>query len=163
MTVCEEYFGLMPVAQKNVDAIVISNKDVLLGMNLRIQDVRPWLDKKMGLLHKSRNWIKNVCWCTATAEWLDMAYEITKLIKKECLKRSRIPEKTRRISGTNGTWFHVNDVDSPTLKILFPTWWTVQAASLSSGKQWNFDEAVGMGSSQCQWLWHEGKNNWCVD
>ena len=40
MTVCEEYIGLMPVAQANADTIVICIKDVLLHMNLRIQDAR---------------------------------------------------------------------------------------------------------------------------
>ena len=32
-----------------------------------------------------------------------------------------------------------------------------------SEELWNFDEAVGMGTRQCQWLWHEGKNNWSAD
>ena len=38
MTVCEEYISLMPVAQTNADIIVVSIKDVLLRVNLRIQD-----------------------------------------------------------------------------------------------------------------------------
>ena len=38
MTVCEEYIGLMSVAQANADTIVTCIKDVLLCMNLRIQD-----------------------------------------------------------------------------------------------------------------------------
>ena len=38
MTVCEEYIGLMPVAQTNADTIVVCIKDVLLHMNLRIKD-----------------------------------------------------------------------------------------------------------------------------
>ena len=38
MTICEEYIGLMPVAQTNADTIVVCIKDVLLHMNLRIQD-----------------------------------------------------------------------------------------------------------------------------
>ena len=38
MTICEEYIGLMPVAQTNADVIVICIKDVLLLMNLRIQE-----------------------------------------------------------------------------------------------------------------------------
>ena len=40
MTVCEDYIGLMPVAQTNADTIVVCFKDVLLCMNLRIQDAR---------------------------------------------------------------------------------------------------------------------------
>ena len=40
MTVCEEYIGLMPVAQTDADTIVVCIKDVLLYMNLRIQDAR---------------------------------------------------------------------------------------------------------------------------
>ena len=56
MTVCEECIGLMPVTQTNADTIVVCIKDVLLYMNLRFQEaVQPWLEPKMGLLHKSRN------------------------------------------------------------------------------------------------------------
>ena len=40
MTLCEDYIGLMPVAQTNADTIVVCIKDVLLHMNLRIQDAR---------------------------------------------------------------------------------------------------------------------------
>ena len=36
MTVCEQYIGLMSVAQTNAYTIVIFNKDVLLHMDLRI-------------------------------------------------------------------------------------------------------------------------------
>ena len=39
MTVCEDYIGLMPVAQTNADTFVICIQDVLLCVNLRIQDV----------------------------------------------------------------------------------------------------------------------------
>ena len=38
MTVRVEYIGLMPVTQTNADIIVVSIKDVLLGMYPRIQD-----------------------------------------------------------------------------------------------------------------------------
>ena len=37
---CEEYIGLMPVAQTNAYTIVVCIKDVLLLMNLRIQYAR---------------------------------------------------------------------------------------------------------------------------
>ena len=40
MIVCEEYIGLMPVAQTNADLIVICMNDVLLRVNLKIQDAR---------------------------------------------------------------------------------------------------------------------------
>ena len=40
MTECKEYIGLMPVAQRNADTIVVCIKDVLLCMNLRVQDAR---------------------------------------------------------------------------------------------------------------------------
>ena len=40
MTVCEEYIGLVPVAQTNADTIVICIHDVLLHMNLRTQHAR---------------------------------------------------------------------------------------------------------------------------
>ena len=36
--VCQEYIGLMPVAQTNADTTVACIKDVLLRMNLRSQD-----------------------------------------------------------------------------------------------------------------------------
>ena len=38
ISVCEEYIGLLPVAQTNADTIVIFIKDVQLRMNLRIHD-----------------------------------------------------------------------------------------------------------------------------
>ena len=59
---------------------------------------------------------------------LDMAYEITKLIKKSP-KRGRIPQKITEFLGQMERDFHVYDMDSPTLKILYPTGWTVQAAA----------------------------------
>ena len=40
MRLCEEYIGLMPVIQTNVDTIVVCIKSVLLLMNLRIQNAR---------------------------------------------------------------------------------------------------------------------------
>ena len=40
MTVCEEYIGLMPVAKRNTDTVVVRIKDVLLHMNLRIHNAR---------------------------------------------------------------------------------------------------------------------------
>ena len=39
MTVCEEYIGLMTVAQTNADTIVVCITDILMHMNLRIQGV----------------------------------------------------------------------------------------------------------------------------
>ena len=54
---------------------------------------------------------------------LDVAYEITKLIKKSPPKGEA--EFHRRLAD-----FHVYDMDSATLKILCPTRLTVQAASL---------------------------------
>ena len=35
---CEEYIGLMPVAQTIGDTVVVCIKDMLLDMNLRVQD-----------------------------------------------------------------------------------------------------------------------------
>ena len=56
---------------------------------------------------------------------------------------------------------HVNDMDSPTENPLLNK---VDCQSCISEwyceELWNFDEAVGMGSWKCQWLWQEGKNNW---
>ena len=61
MTGNEEYIGLMP--QTNADTIVVSTKEVLLCMNLRIQDAHgkcydgcsTMTGTKNGVLHKSRN------------------------------------------------------------------------------------------------------------
>ena len=57
MTICEEYIGLMPVAQTSADKIVICIKDVLLHINLIVQnaggqcyDGCSRLESKLGLL-----------------------------------------------------------------------------------------------------------------
>ena len=80
-----------------------------------------------------------------------MAYEIPKLIKK-CLKReAEFHRKQAEFQGQMERDFYVYE-DSPTLKILCPTRWTLQAAFLRAilEEPWNFDEAVGMGTRQCQ-------------
>ena len=66
MTVCEEYIGLMPVAQTNADTIVVCIKDVQILMNLRLHDAYgqcydgclTMTGTKSRLLHKSRNLMK---------------------------------------------------------------------------------------------------------
>ena len=61
-----------------------------------------------------------------------MAYDITKLIKispkREAELYRKQAELLRQVEGD----FHVHDMDSPTLKVLCPTRWTVRAASLSA-------------------------------
>ena len=60
-----------------------------------------------------------------------MTYEITKLIKKSPKREAEFHRKQAEFLGQMERDFHVYDMDSPTLKILCSTWWTVQAASLS--------------------------------
>ena len=52
---------------------------------------------------------------------LDMAYEITKLIKKSLKKEAEFYKKKAEFLGQIQRAFHVYDMDSPTLKILYPT------------------------------------------
>ena len=78
MIVCEEYIGLMPVTRTNANPIAVCIPDVLLCMTHRIKDAcgqcydgcSTITGIKMWLLQKSRNWMKNVCWCTAPATHL---------------------------------------------------------------------------------------------
>ena len=107
MTVCEEYIGLVPVDQTDADSIAICIKDVLLRMNLRIQDARGQCYDGYSTMTGTKNGaaaqikklnekclpthcyfhllnvvgvtIKNI---PLLKETLDMAYEITKLIKQ---------------------------------------------------------------------------------
>ena len=62
---------------------------------------------------------------------LDIAYEITKLIKKSPKREAEFRKKQAEIVGQMEHNLHVDDIDSPTLKILCPTRWTIRAASLS--------------------------------
>ena len=77
-----------------------------------------------------------------------MTYETTTLIKKSPKREAEFHKKQAEFQGQMEHDFHVYDMDSPTLKILYPTRWTVHAASLSV--IWNFDEAVEIGTRQCQ-------------
>ena len=61
-----------------------------------------------------------------------MAYEITDLIKKSPKREAEFHREQAELLRQMERDFHVYDMDSPTLKILYPTRWTVQAASLSA-------------------------------
>ena len=61
-----------------------------------------------------------------------MAYEITNLIKKSSKREAEFHRKQAELLEQMEREFHVYNVDSPTLKILCPTRWTVRAASLSA-------------------------------
>ena len=145
--VCEKYTGWVPVAQVNADTIDVCIQDVQLYLNHRIQDscgqyYDGWLEAKIGLLHKSRNWMKNVCWWTATAthfkkkirgysknipllkDILDMAYEITKLIEKHPKREAEFHTKQAEFLWQMENDFHIYGMESPTRKILCPTRWT---------------------------------------
>ena len=61
-----------------------------------------------------------------------MAYEITKRIRKSPRREAVFHRKQMALLGQMERDFHVYDMDSPTLKILCPTRWTVRAASLSA-------------------------------
>ena len=63
---------------------------------------------------------------------LDMAYEVTKLIKKSPKWEAEFHRKQAELLGQMERDFHVYNMDSPTLKILGPTRWIVWAASLSA-------------------------------
>ena len=145
MTVCEEYIGLMPVTRTNANTIAVCIPDVLMCMNHRIQDacgVLWWmfdhywnqnviaaeikkLNEKRLLMHCSchslnlavGDTIKNI---PLLKDTLDMAYDITNLIKNSTENKQNFWDK-----------WNVRDIDSPTLKILCPTRWTVRTASLS--------------------------------
>ena len=55
----------------------------------------------------------------------DMAYEITKLIKKSPLREAEFHRIRVEFLGQMERDFHVYHMDSLTLKILWPTRWTV--------------------------------------
>ncbi len=61
---------------------------------------------------------------------LDMTYEITKLIEKSPKYEAEFHRKKSEFQGQMQRDFHVYDMDSPTLKILCPTRWTVRAVHL---------------------------------
>ena len=76
-----------------------------------------------------RDITKNIPWLKDT---LDMAYEITKLIKKSPKRETEFGKKQAEFQGQMEHVFHIHDMDSTSLKILCPTRWTVRAVSLSS-------------------------------
>ena len=148
MTVRAEYIGLMPGAQTNVDTIVVCIKDVLLHVNLRIQDAcGQYYDgcstmtgtkdgvsaqiKKLNekcllsqsychsLLNLAVGYtIKNIA---LLKDALDMAYEVTKLIKKSPKREAEFHRKQAEFVRQMERDIHVYDMDSPSLKILCPT------------------------------------------
>ena len=104
----------------------------------------------MGLLHKSRNQMKKL-FADALLQHslnfavgdtiknnplligtLNMAYEITKLIKKSPKREAEFHRKQTEFRGHIKHDFQVYGMDSPIPKISYPTRWTVQAASLSA-------------------------------
>ena len=62
---------------------------------------------------------------------LDMAYEITKLIKKSPKRETEFNRKKAEFLGQMERDFIVYDMDTPTLKIFSPTRWTLRASPLS--------------------------------
>ena len=74
------------------------------------------------------NIIKNI---PLLKDTLDMACEITKLIKMSLKREAEFHRKQAEFLGQMEHDFHVYNMDSPTLKILFPTW-AVRAESLSA-------------------------------
>ena len=61
-----------------------------------------------------------------------MVHEIIKLIKKSPKREEEFHRKLAEFLGQMERDFHAHDMDSLTLKILCPTRWTIQAASLSA-------------------------------
>ena len=156
-TVHEDYIGLMPIAQTNANTIVSCINDVLLRMNLRIQDARGQFYDGCSTMTGTKNGVASQikklnekcllthCYCHSLnlavgdtiknipllKDVLDIAYEITKLIKKSPKREAEFRKKQAEIVGQMEHNLHV-DIDSPTLKILCPTRWTIRAASLSA-------------------------------
>ena len=62
---------------------------------------------------------------------LYMAYEITKLIKKSPKREAEFHRKQPEFMGQMERDFHVYNIYSPTLKILYPTSRTVRASCMS--------------------------------
>ena len=126
---------------------------------------------KNGVAPQIRNWIKNVCWHTATAthlillqDTLDMVYQITKLGKKS-------PKREQ-----NSTEIKQNFWDKWNVTIMNMIWtqqlWKSSSQQgglfelhlwFNSEELWKFNEIVWMSTRQCLWLWYEGKNNWWAD
>ena len=132
------------------------SKDVLLRKNLTIQDARRQCYDGCSTMTGTKNGvaaqikklnekcllmqclslnlavgdtIKNI---PLLKDTLDMAYEVTKLIKKSSKSEAEFHRKQAELLGQMEREFHVYDVDSPSLKILCPTRWTVRAASQSA-------------------------------
>ena len=61
-----------------------------------------------------------------------MAYEITELLKKSPKREAEFHRRQAELLGQMERDFHAHDIYSPTLKILYPTRWTVRAASMSA-------------------------------
>ena len=118
MTVSEEYIGLMLVAQTNADTVVVCIKDVLLCMNLRIQDARgqcydgcsTMTGIKIGVAAQIKKLNEKCLLTHSTAthlillsgvqqkksllkDTLDMAYDITKLIKMSPKRKAEFHRK----------------------------------------------------------------------
>ena len=74
------------------------------------------------------NTIKNI---PLLKDTLDMAYKITKLVKKSPKREAEFHRKKAEFLGQMERDFHVYDLDSPTLKNSCPIRWTVLTASLS--------------------------------
>ena len=185
MTVCEEYIGLMPVTQINADTIVVC---IICAAAYESQNSRcSWtcstmtgttngvaaqikkLKERCLLVHcychslnlAVRDTIKNI---PLLKDTLDIAYEITKLIRRVLEERRNSTENKQNfwdkwnVISMYTMWTHQlgnrlpNKVDSPSC-----------ITECYSEELVNFDEAVGMDTRQHQWLWHEGKNNWSAD
>ena len=135
-----------------------ANEDVLLPMNHRIQDARRQCYDGCSTMVGSKNRIAaqnkklnekcllTHCYCHSLhlaagdtikslpllKESLDMAYEITNLIKKSPKREAEFHRTQAELLGQMESDIHVYNMDSPTLKILCPKWWTVWAASRSA-------------------------------
>ena len=178
MTVCEEYIGLMPVAQPDADTTVICIKNVMLCMNLRIQDGRgqchdgcsTMTGTKNGVAAQIKKLIEKCllmhCYCHS----LNLAAEDTikiyycwkthlmwliksKLIKKSPKRKVEFHRKHAEFLGQMERDFHVqygltNSENPLPNKVDCPSC----IAECYSEELWNFDEAVGMGIKKCQWL-----------
>ena len=143
----------MPVYLTNSDTVIYII-DMMLCLNYRILDDCGQFCDVYSTMTVNKNGAQNKklnekcllmhCYCHSLnpAVWntiknipslkytLDMAYEISTLIRKSLKREVEFHRKKEESVGPKEHDFHVYDMDTPTLEILCPTRWTLQAASL---------------------------------
>ena len=125
-------------------------KDVLLRLNLPLENARGQCYDGCSTMTEGKNgvaaqikrenpkWLLTHCFCHALnlacgdtirnvsflEDTLDIAYEVTKLVKKSPKRDSHLKEMKQMMK--------VDDAESPNIKLLCATRWTVRAEALKS-------------------------------